>query len=464
MRTNNFTGDKRKSKTARTAGGMGAPAAVINAEQQLRRSTLSCLLWEDLAYETGRSVMDTIAKTIPNVDPQTCADIAIECRKEQKLRHVPLYIAREMLKHPEHRKKVADVLVNVCTRPDQLTEMLSIYWKTNKKKALPAQLKKGLGRALNNFDEYQLGKWNRQADVRLRDVLFLSHAKPKPGNEELFKKLAEDTLSTPDTWEVGLSAAKTKEEKAAVWTRLIDQNKLGALAVLRNLRNIIAVLPKSKVRQAINQCNPAMLLPIDFIKAADYAPDYVDELEQLMFKCCEKFPKLKGETIFILDVSGSMWSSISAKSNYSRMEVGFAMTMLAREMSESCSIYLTAGEGWHGEHKTAKVPNLRGFGLHSYMKSNHGLGGGGIFTRQALDYVRSQEKETPDRIIVFSDSQDCDISGKLPSPFGKKNYIIDVSSHTNGINYKGVWDAEISGWSDTFLRYIYEIEKFDSRG
>jgi hypothetical protein len=42
------------------------------------------------------------------------------------------------------------------------------------------QVKKGLARALAEFDEYQLAKWDRQnRAVKLRDVLFLCHAKPK---------------------------------------------------------------------------------------------------------------------------------------------------------------------------------------------------------------------------------------------------------------------------------------------
>lgn len=63
----------------------------------------------------------------------------------------------------------------------------------------------------------------------------------------------------------------------------------------------------------------------------------------------------------------------------------------------------------------------------------------------------------PTRLIVFSDSQDCDRNHKLPKPFAKYNYIIDVSAHTRGVNYQGVWTAEISGWSEHFLRYIASL-------
>jgi len=47
---------------------------------------------------------------------------------------------------------------------------------------------------------------------------------------------------------------------------------------------------------------------------------------------------------------------------------------------------------------------------------------------------------------------------RIPKPFGIRNYIIDVAAHTHGINYKGVWTAEISGWSERFLDYIFAFE------
>lgn len=56
-----------------------------------------------------------------------------------------------------------------------------------------------------------------------------------------------------------------------------------------------------------------------------------------------------------------------------------------------------------------------------------------------------------DRIIVFSDSQDCDFPNlRIPEPYGTYNYICDVSANTKGVNYRGKWTAEISGFFRTF--------------
>lgn len=442
----------------RLAGGMGMLAAKSTEEAQLRRLVMTCLLWEDAAYISGAGIEAAIKALIPKVAAAKVAAIAIEARKNQKLRHVPLLVIREMCRYAEHRKFVRAAIREVCTRADQVTDLLALYWKTNGgKKSLPKQMKLGIADALVKFDEYQLAKYNRSTEVKLVDAMRMTH--PKPADAELFKRLAGNTLATPDTWEVGLSAAKSKEEKAQVWRRLIESKKLGAVALLRNLRNLQEVLTKSEIRQAIESANPAMLLPIDFIKAVKYAPDYVPQLESLMFSCLAQFPKLKGETIFVLDVSGSMGHPVSSKSEFNRMDAGIAMAMIAREMCENCTIYLTAGSDGTRIHKTEKISNLRGFGLLNLIQSKvASMGGGGIFTRQCLEFIEKQEKEVPDRIVVFSDSQDCDRVKTLPKPFGKKNYIVDVFPYQHGVNYAGVWTAEISGWSEHFLRFIYELE------
>jgi 60 kDa SS-A/Ro ribonucleoprotein len=435
----------------RLAGGMGAPAARSTEEDQLRRMVMTCLLWEDAAYIDGESIQSNIKLLIPKVPAAKVAAIAIAARKEQKLRHVPLLIIREMCRYESHRKFVRLAIKEVCTRADQVTDLLALYWSTNNgKKSIPKQMKLGIADALVNFDEYQLAKYNRSTEVKLVDAMRLTH--PKPSDAELFKRLAGNTLATPDTWEVGLSAAKSDAEKAQVWRSLIENKKLGAVATLRNLRNMQAVLTKAEIRQAINQTSPAMLLPLDFIKAVKYAPDYAQELENLMFKCLGQFPKLTGETVFVLDVSGSMQALVSGKSEFTRMDVGKALVMLAREMCENCTVYLTATT-------TGKIANVRGFGISSEIERQRGqYGYGGIYTRQCLEHIRHHEKENPDRIIIFSDSQDCDPIGRKPQPFGKKNYIVDVSPHQHGVNYKGLWTAEISGWSENFFKFIYELE------
>lgn len=459
MKTNVKAVDRRKDRDARLAGGYGPYAAKQAAEALLRRSVMAHLLWEDQFYEDGQSMADNIKALIPQVDPQVVFDITVEARTKQKLRHVPLFIAREMAGLDSHKGLVGHLLPKIILRADELTEFMALYWKEGKC-PLSKQTKIGLSQAFNRFDAYQFAKYNRQTEVKLKDVMFLVHPRPPQGKEELYRQIANDTMPTPDTWEVGLSTGQDKKE---VWTRLITDKKLGALAFVRNLRNMQDIgVSQAVIKQGFETINPRWLLPINFLAAAKAAPRYERELETLMLRALSQAPKLCGHTIFVVDVSGSMASEISGRSQFTRMKVAAAMSILAAEMCERISVYATAGNDSSRVHATILIPPRRGFGLSdAILQSENHLGGGGIFTRQCLEYIADQERSAsqPDRIIIFSDSQDCDHPNlRIPSPFGKHNYIIDVSAHSRGINYDGLWTAEVSGWSEHFLAYIAATE------
>src|SRR5437868_4040898 len=96
----------------------GGKAANINAEQQLRRSVLSCLLWENEFYEDGQSIADRIVEYAGKVSPQIVYDLAVEARKKHNLRHVPLLLLSA--------KPNADAIYNTISRADELTELLAV--------------------------------------------------------------------------------------------------------------------------------------------------------------------------------------------------------------------------------------------------------------------------------------------------------------------------------------------------
>jgi 60 kDa SS-A/Ro ribonucleoprotein len=472
--------ERKIDTTARLAGGYGVFAAKQGAEALLRRSVMGCLLWEDLFYESGADVANNITILIPQVDPEAVSQIAIEARTQAKMRHVPLFIAREMARLDSHKHLVGKLLPKIILRADELAEFLAIYWKSGRQ-PLSKQVKIGLAEAFNNFNEYQLAKYNRDDAVKLRDVAFLTHVSPvgqngrgkkavaidrkgykrgevKRHKDALVTKLINGELETPDTWEVALSSGA---DKKATWERLISDKKIGALAFVRNLRNMesAGVDPKVIVR-GFETLNPGWLLPLNYLAAAKAAPKWERELESMMLRGLGSMPKLTGYTIMVVDVSGSMGSRTSDKSDMSRLHAGAAMAMLASELCERVSIYATAGNDGSRIHKTDLIKPRRGFALIDDIENKaHSLGGGGIFTRQCLEYIKKNERETPDRIIVFSDSQDCDLPNhRIPAPFGKNNYIVDVSAHSRGINYDGIWTAEISGFSEKFLTFIAALE------
>ncbi|MDQ5908494.1 MAG: hypothetical protein QG599_585 [Pseudomonadota bacterium] len=458
MKTNTKPIDSRLDATARLAGGFGMKAAKQTPEQLLRRVILANLLWEDVAYSTGPAIVDQIKTLVPQIPPETVAGLAIEARLEQKLRHAPLLLVREMARQPEggYRELVGDLLPQIIQRPDELTEFLALYWRDGRC-PLAKQVKKGLAQAFRRFDAYQLAKWNRPEQIKLRDVMFLVRPKPQDDAQAaLWKQLAENVLPTPDTWEVALSAG---QDKRATFERLIQERKLGALAFLRNLRGMIeAKVADDVILHGFQTINPQWILPVNGLAAARHAPRFTGEIEALLLRGLAKTPKLPGRTILIVDVSGSMGSRISGKSEMTRLDVAGALAFLARELCERVVIYATAGNDGTRIHQTELLPNLRGFGLaNAVTAAAKRLGGGGIFTRQCLEFIHKREA-APERIIVFSDSQDCDAKNRTPSPFGQCNYLIDVSAHQRGVAYEGLWTAEISGWSERVVSFIAASE------
>jgi hypothetical protein len=420
---------------------------------------MSCLLWEDSFYESGEDIAKRIAALVPLNRPEDVATLALEARSHMKLRHAPLLLVREMARTPSHRSLVASTLFGIIQRADELAEFLSIYWRDDKNQSLSAQVKKGLAMAFRKFDEYALAKYNRDADVKLRDVLFLCHAKPENTTQEkLWKKLVDDKLAIPDTWETKLSAGA---DKAATFTRLIKEEQLGALALLRNLRGMTeAGVDRKVIVDALGSMKTERVLPFRFIAAARHAPQFEPQLEEAMFRCCDNLPKLPGKTVFVVDISGSMESGrVSSKSDLTRVDAANALAILIREMAEDPVIYATAGDDYRRIHATSLVPSRRGFALSDAIWSlNKTLGGGGIFLAQCLQYI-SEKERSADRVIVLTDEQDCDLKcdPKTANAFGKTNYIINVSNEKNGIAYDKF--THIDGWSESVVRFISELEK-----
>lgn len=449
-----------KTLEERLAGGHGAKAAKQSNIALLRRAVLANLLWEDVAYMDGESVAAEIKRLIPLCAPEDVANLTIEARKLQKLRHTPLFLAVEMCKHEAMKPYVTEVLPQIITRADMLTDFLSLYWFDGKC-PIANCAKKGLAQAFHNFKEYHFAKYDRDAAIKLRDVMFLVHPKPKSkAQESLFEKIASRTLTTPETWEVMLSAGKDKKE---TWEYLINESKIGGLAMLRNLRNMVnASVDRRIIKKGLENLHSSMLLPLNFLTAAKEVPLFKRDIEDAMLESYKHLPKLSGKTLFIVDVSGSMTASISSKSKFRRLDVASAMAMLACNQCEDFELVCTAGSDYRRQHSSSVIEYpQKGFGLIDQIQEAYRkLGNGGIFTRQCLEWCKEKFKgEHFERIIVFSDSQDCDYAEKrLPNPFGKYNYICDVSAHTKGVNYNGVWTAEVSGWSEHFLTYIASLE------
>ncbi len=421
----------------------GAKAQRVDTKTELRRSVLTCLLWEDAFYEKGSAIAERIASLVAKSEPADVAALACETRDAMQLRHAPLFLVRELARRKGSGPLVADALERVIQRADELGEFVALYWK-EKKQPLSAGSKRGLARAFVKFDAYQLAKYDREAAVKLRDVLFLCHAKPKDAEQAaVWKMLVDNTIESPDTWEVALSAGKDKREN---FERLLREGKLGGLAVLRNLRLMLAAGVEPKLIRERLEKGVKRALPFRFLTAARHAPKFEESLEKAMFQAIADLPKLAGSTGLVVDVSGSMDAKLSAKSESTRMDAAAGLAILLREKAEDFCIATFSSS-------CVELPPRRGFALRDAIASSQPHSA--TYLKRALETLREKrEWRELQRLIVITDEQSHD--GILPA-WTERAYVVNVAPYKHGVSYGNGW-THVDGWSERVVDYIAAVE------
>lgn len=428
------------NKKTRIVTHEGATAKTISPVLQLRRLVLSTLLWEDQFYVNGQDVATQILATAKLVDDETLAMITIEARTKHGLRHVPLLLLQEIIRRGG--AGVATTIANTITRPDELTELLAIYWKDGKK-PITNQMRKGFAKAFQKFNEYSLAKYNRDGAIKLRDVLFLSHAKPKDAEQEaLFKRLANNELAVPNTWEVRLSAAgNDNAAKREIWEDLIKTEQLGYLALLRNVRNMDAVgVDRTLINNAIiERKGSRYVFPFRYVASARVNPQFEPAIDTALTHAVSELPTLDGKTIVLVDVSGSMNAPMSAKSDLKRMDAAAALASVVNARDLRVFSF---------SNHVVEVPARRGMaGVDAVIKSQSHQG------TKLGEAIRFVNNIPHDRLIVITDEQSSD---PVSDPVAKNAYMINVASYQNGVGY-GKY-THIDGFSEGVLKFIHELE------
>lgn len=450
----------------------GGRAARITPLSQLKRLVLTCMLWDDGFYETGASIASRIAELIPKIEPAAVAMLACEARDRLYLRHVPLFVVEQLSRIKGNGALVRETLAHVIQRADELAEFLAIYNKDHlaahqaaktdkifKHKPLSAGVKLGLAKAFGKFNEYSLAKYDREGMFTLRDVMRLVHPRPKDEVQAaLWKRAIDGKLETPDTWEVALSGGGDKHE---TFTRLLTEGKLGGLALLRNLRNMQqAGVEDALIRARLSEgCKK--VFPYRFVVAAKYAPTLEDALETSMFAAVSEMPRLKGVTLLLVDVSGSMDSPLPSKRKdkqgravqdpdpTNRIDVACGLAILLREKVDQLRV-ATFSTG------LAILAPRRGFALRDMIVGSQAHSS--TYLKGSLEALKKQPgNDKADRIIVITDEQSHD--GILPA-WLKNSYAINVAANVNGVSEADGWQR-VDGWSEKIFDYIREIEELD---
>ena len=477
----------------------GAKAYAMTPELELYTAVVTASL-SDTNYEKQDERVDRICRLIGKVSPEFVARLAVYTRTVMNLRSVPLLLRVELAKVHNGDDLVARAVEKTVLRADEIMELLMCYqWRNpsddprKKLGKLSRQIQNGLQRAFNRFDEYQFAKYDRDnLEVKLRDALFLVHPKAKDENQQaLFDKIVNRSLETPYTWETELSALgqqhfesdeQKKDSFRDKWEELIDSRKLGYMAMMRNLRNMLQssvslpqMLDVARRLSDAESVAKSKQLPFRYLSAYREI-EGIESLNAMMLmnaledavKCSAANIEGFDENTRVLlasDVSGSMWKTVSPKSTVRNFDIGLLLSMLFRSRCKQV-VSGIFGDDWRvvnmpsdnilmATRQLEKLNNSVGFSTNGYKVVNWLM----------------EKNMVMDKVMMFTDMQMWDSTAsnqdiekswrqyKKMAPDAKM-YLFDLT----GYGQLPIRQMEndvylIAGWSDRVFDVLSAIDK-----
>jgi len=478
----------------------GAKSFKLTPEMELYSAVVTAGL-SDSFYEKSDERLSRIRELMIKNSPEYVGKLAVYTRNEMYMRSVPMVLAVELAKANSGNTVVGKTVNGIVNRADEITELLSYYQMANgrtgtkKLNKLSKQIQKGLSDAFNRFDEYQFAKYNSNAEVKLRDALFLVHPKAKDESQQtIFNKIAANELAVPYTWETELSAlgqVKYENENAKAeafkmkWEELIDSGKIGYMALMRNLRNIVeAKVSTAHVRKVCDFLSNekavanSKQLPFRFLSAyrevkglkSEYVTMILNALEDAVILSAKNLNGFDETTRVLIacDVSGSMQKGVSLKSKVLLFDIGLMLGML---MQSKCKRVVTGmfGERW----KIINMPN-RGVlsNVDQYYKREGEVGYATNGYKVIDDLIN--RNVVMDKIMLFTDCQMWNSKNdgssieqswknyKKVAP-NAKLYLFDLAGYGNiPLSFQRDDVCLIAGWSDKVFDVLHSIENGES--
>jgi hypothetical protein len=410
--------NETKKGSNKTVNHEGAKAYKPSDKLELVLRTLSFMMSGDSFYTKEKDTSDTIAALVNHIskkDKEFVLRLAMYARNEMYLRTVPVFLTVEYAKAGVGLEGAYKYVPKILKRADEPAEALAYYFSTGSRK-IPAMLKKGIAETLNNFDEYQFAKYNRDGKVTLKDVVFLTHPKPKDENQQvLFNKIVNGTLETPFTWETHISKNGSTKK---TWEEIVPS--MGYMALLRNLRNFVEkgvdldlVIPKLTDENTIRKSKQ---FPYRFFSAykelaydkggvfsygeikRDAPTKLLDAVNDAMEISVNNLPRISGKTFIASDNSGSMHSQVSEKSKVCYIDIASLFGAISLHICDEAKV------GVFGERYATVSLSKRDSILSNMKRIRETNVGHSTNAWLALADIL-QRKEYYDRIFIFSDMQ-----------------------------------------------------------
>ena len=454
--------------TIRTTNHEGHVAYSMSDKSKLVTQVLTSFFNEKKFYgDNSDDILETLDRVI-KADPEFVSNLAVFARREFNMRSISHVLTAHLAHALEGKPFVRQTVKGVAVRADDITEIMSYYLATFGK-PIPNSLKKGIGDVLKTLDEYSLAKYKGDSkSVKMRDLLCLCRPKPMNGEQAaLWKRCIEGTMEIPETWETQLSARGNKKE---VWEDLIEGKKLGYMAMMRNLRNIIKADPENlndvyaKLRDPV-AVQKSKQLPFRFLSAYRTLKNEglgtsktYDVLEDALDASISNLPKIPGKTVIAIDVSGSMSDPVSDKSDVRCCDISFLLGLIANRICEDAVVYT-----FNNQIKNVTVPKRVSI-LEAVSSSRCG---GGTYMELPFSAM-IQQKIKADRIIILSDNE-CNSSWRAPVQSLADQYRRQTGNDiwVHAVDLQGYGTQQfhgkktniIAGWSEKIFDFILLAEE-----
>ena len=449
----------------------GGLAFEKSLEQDWLNNLFSNML-ENRFYETGSEQMEryiTLTKQmLAKYGPGFVARASYFARNTLGMRSISQLTAAMLNSQNFDGKR--NFYAKYMKRPDDVSEIFAILDALGEKRS--HALVRGAADYLSSLNAYTIDKYAmRNKDWSMIDLINVCHPK-----SAVVDKFYNGQLEHAGTWEQKISASKSEDEKSQNWRELVEGGKLGYLALIRNLNNILAAnvsedwIEQYLVPQLTNKdkIHKSLVFPYQIYTAYKNLNarqlDTIFALSKAFRTSVDNIPGLDGRSLVVLDVSGSMEDRVSGNSNMTIKEVCACY---------AAAIYLANPDSdfikFSTEAKFRKYNRLNNvFDIIREMQYNDGCGYGTNIVPVFL-----MLKKHYDRIFLFSDMQVMsdnryysnsmaaqDAMKEYFKDYGRtKIYSIDMGNYRTQIANPMRGDLTLlTGFSDKVFKFISLME------
>lgn len=476
------TGTKGRMKTTNKSG---HAAYKMDDKTKLVTMALTTMLNEKKFYGDNTSDLIQLAESLcKDGHGEFVAKLAVWARKVGNLRSVSHALVAVVGRNcsgqvsddgESFARKAAREISLV--RGDDGTEIVAAYLHMYGK-PLSHAVMRGIRDALAVSKPFSIAKYqSSNKEVKLRDTLRLTHPAAVYGAEIAMGKCISGDLAVPKSWETELSA---RGNCADVWNELIAENRVGYMALLRNLRNIIkanadvdAVLDKLTNREAVRKSRQ---LPfrfysayVELLRAGINSTKVSRALDMALMLSCGNVDKLPGKTAVLIDVSGSMGGKVSAKSIVDCRDIAALLGAMATHISDDAAVFEFSNTG--------KIVPMTGLSILSDVGMISQPSGG---TNMAAGFDALMDTSfDADRIIVLSDNEvnlrgyswysrnEYDNKQTIQAKLNEYRRKVGHDVWCHAIDLQGYGTQQfigdrvniIAGWSEQILRFISLAER-----